>query len=439
VTSSATTTVGSRDFAGLWLLAIVASAAVGTHGIVYWDAGDYVRLAVDGGTSGLALGRPLFLYVSHLVVSIVDPAFAEIVLRWFWTVFGATAAPALAVLASRLGLDRPASIAAGLALALSPSFAHTNHQVLTDTPALALSIAALIAATSSQAVLAGLILAAAIATRETSAVHIVSIAILLGLGRKTVLAMLALAVALAAILLMFPPPGLASWWQLMAQSTVDRAASPSGVFKSLLWVLAAGPIPVVAGIFVLARRSTGRWLIVSVPCLIATAGLLFYPDGSFSPRYVLATAPLAFFMAGGILLSAWPRLSVAALVVSLAVVPFITQTSRLMATRGAAVMQRIRILPAGAIVVPGHYCPQAQLAASVYQRRDLSMVCPGWGWPADLSAVLDAARIAGHPVAVDVSDDAWRAPGETPHRDATRQWLDGKSSQLVAGFNVVSR
>jgi hypothetical protein len=224
----------------------------------------------------------------------------------------------------------------------------------------------------------------------------------------------------------------------MSQSTAARAASPSGVFKSLMWVLAAGPIPVAAGLYVLARRPRGRWLIVSIPAAIATAGLLFYPDGSFSPRYVLATAPLAFFVAGGILLSVGPRLFGAALVVSLAVVPFITQTSTLMAERGKAVMQRLPNLPAGAIVVPGHYCPQARLAASIHQRRDLSMICPGWEWPADLSAVLDAALLAGHPVAVDISDEAWRAPGETPHRDATRQWAAGKVSEVVAGYRVVS-
>jgi hypothetical protein len=262
-------TLRSRDCFGLWLLAIAAAAAVGTHGIVYWDAGDYVRLALDGGTSGLALGRPLFLFVSRLVLATgVDPLNAEFVLRWFWTAVGATAAPALAVLASRLDLNRSAAIAAGLALALSPSFAHTNHQVLTDTPALALSIAALIAATYSQAIAAGLLLAAAIATRET--VRRAHRRHRDPSRPEGGLAMLVVAVALAAILLVFPPPGLASWWQLMSQSTVARAATPSGVFKSVLWVLAAGPVPVVVGIFVLARRPAGRWLVVSVPALIAT-------------------------------------------------------------------------------------------------------------------------------------------------------------------------
>ena len=47
-------TVGSRDLVALWLLSLVTSAVVGIHGVAYWDAGDYVRLAIDGGQSGQA-------------------------------------------------------------------------------------------------------------------------------------------------------------------------------------------------------------------------------------------------------------------------------------------------------------------------------------------------------------------------------------------------
>ena len=155
---------------------MAASAIVGIHGVAYWDAGDYVRLAIDGGRSGLLLGRPLFLLVSRLILHAgVDPAHAEPVLRWFWNGVGAVAAPALAVLAARLGLSRAASLTVGIALALSPSFAHTAHQVLTDAPSLALAFVALVAATYSQAALAGLLIGVAILTRETAAVHAVAI------------------------------------------------------------------------------------------------------------------------------------------------------------------------------------------------------------------------------------------------------------------------
>ena len=91
---------GRSDFAVVWLAAFAAAALVGTHGIAYWDAGDYVRLAISGGESGLLLGRPLFLLISRLVLRVgVDPAHAEVVLRWFWTVAGTAAAPLLGLLA----------------------------------------------------------------------------------------------------------------------------------------------------------------------------------------------------------------------------------------------------------------------------------------------------------------------------------------------------
>jgi len=166
-------TLTTRDLPGLWLLACVTSAAVGTHGILYWDAGDYVTLAINGGRSGLFLGRPLFLLISHAIVQGIDPAWAEPVLRWFWTLVGALAAPAMAVLAVRLGLTRSAAWLAGAMVAVSPSFAHTAHQVLTDAPALALSIAALAAAAGGQAIATGVLLGAAILTRETAAIHVV--------------------------------------------------------------------------------------------------------------------------------------------------------------------------------------------------------------------------------------------------------------------------
>src|SRR5688500_1470900 len=133
-----------RDFAALWILAFVASIAIGSHGILYWDAGDYVTQALTGQLSGLLLGRPLFLWISRAVLAAgVDPVHAEPVLRWFWCAFGSLAAPGLMMLARALGLARGAAFTAGAALALSPSFAHTSHQVLTDSPALAFSIAAL--------------------------------------------------------------------------------------------------------------------------------------------------------------------------------------------------------------------------------------------------------------------------------------------------------
>jgi hypothetical protein len=210
------------------------------------------------------------------------------------------------------------------------------------------------------------------------------------------------------------------------------------VWKSIVWVLAAGPVPVVAGILMLFHPPRGRWAILSIPAAIGTIALLFYPDGSYSPRYVLATVPLAFFLAAAPWFSARPRILAIALIVPLAAVPILTQPARAMARQGADVMGRIGALPSGAIVVPGHYCPHARLAASIQRRPDLTMMCTGWSWPADPARALSAAVDAGRPVALDLADQAWLA-GEAPARDAVRAWAATRTGRLVAGFLVIGR
>jgi hypothetical protein len=431
-----------RDVAGLWALAFVTSAIVGIHGLAYWDAGDYVRLAIEGGRSGLLLGRPLFLLVSHLILRAgVDPASAEIVLRWFWTGVGAIAAPAIAVLASRLGLPRRASITAGVALALSPSFAHSAHQVLTDVPSLAIAICALIAAAEGRAITAGVLIGVAILTRETAALHLVALGLLL--GRRAPLALGAAAAVVAVTLVVFPPPAFDAWLHAMSRSIETHPITLWQIASPLLWVLAAGPVPVLAGLAILFwrrdLRPPGRWMLVSVPAGIATVLLLFYPDGSFSPRYMLATVPLAFFLPAAAWMAERPRTMAAALVVPLVILAIAIRPARAAAARGSVVIGRMQSLPATALVVPGHYCPQARLGATIYQRADLTMMCPGWEWPLDPQAVLDAALAAGRPIAVDLADDAWMPPREVEYRDAIRAWAARHPGHDVAGFSVIEK
>jgi hypothetical protein len=438
VTADSGGAVRGRDLAGLWLLSIVASAVVGIHGVAYWDAGDYVRLAIDGGQSGLLLGRPLFLLVSRLILRTgVDPVHAEPVLRWFWCGVGAVAPPALAVLAVRLGLSRAAALAAGVALALSPSFAHTAHQVLTDAPSLALAIVALLAATHAQAALAGLLLAVAILTRETAAIHAVAVAILL--GRRAIVAAGVCAAVMAATLWACPPPAFDAWMHAMARSVQAHPITAWQIEAPFLWILAAGPLPVAAGIVVLARRPPARWRIVSWPAVAGTLAILFYPDGWFSPRYMLATVPLACFLPAAEWLAARPRLLAAALIGPLVTLVIVTKPARVVAARAAAVMARVAALPAGAFVVPGHYCADARLGATIHRRHDLQMMCTGWEWPEDPARALDAALAAGHPVAMDLSHDAWMPPLETRDRDVVKAWAAGREGREISGFFVVER
>ena len=389
---------GSRDFVVVWLAAFGAAAIVGTHGIAHWDAGDYVRLAITGGESGLLLGRPLFLLISRLVLKTgVDPAHAEMVLRWFWTVAGTTAAPLLALLAGRLGADRGSSLVAGLLLALSPSFAHTAHQVLTDAPALALSIAALCFAARGQAVAAGLLLAAAIATRETAVIHLLAVAWLC--GRRAWLAVIVCVASVGAIVAIWRPPSLGSWAGAMSASAAANPLSIADVAIAFVWVLAAGPVPVVTGALALARPLSPRlppplelrrtsWrasavprelAIVAWPAAIATIALLFYPDGSFSPRYMLATVPIAFFIPAALWLKGHRRLLVVSLAVPLAGALIATQQANRVAAYGATLATRVNALPENALVVPGPFLPAGQACCHRSRSRGSDVCVPGMG------------------------------------------------------------
>ena len=432
--------ISHRDFAALWLLAIAAASAIGTHGIAYWDAGDYTLLAITGGKSGMLLGRPLFHWVSRLVLLTgVDPASAEPVLRWFWTGVGALAAPLLAMLSTRLGLERRSALCAGIALALSPSFAHTTHQVLTDAPALALSIAALASAASNRAVVAGVLLASAIATRETAAVHVVSVALLLG-WRRGWLAVAVAGATVIAVVITYQPPGVPYWFASMSRSAGIHHWSIVDLLTSVVWILAAGPATVIVGIVMLVRRNVSpRVMAVSVPSATFSVFLLFYPDGSFSPRYMLATVPLAFFIAAAPWLAARRKLTAALLAVPIAIAGVAATSANAVAAYGASVGRRIPGLPQNATVVPGHFCPQARLAAEVGGRRDLQFICPGWEWPADIALVLDAAVSSGRPVVVDLADAAWVGTRETDPRNSVRSWAESRPASDENGFRIVRR
>ncbi|MBI2395335.1 MAG: hypothetical protein HYV09_37545 [Deltaproteobacteria bacterium] len=432
-----------RDLLALFAIAFAAAALVGTHGLVYWDAGDYVRLALEGGPSGLLLGRPLFLLVSRAILRVafgvgVDPAHAEPILRWSWTLASSAAPPLLSLLGARLGLERRAAACAGLALALSPAFAHTAHQALTDGPALALSIGALAVVarpgarpgSTGRAIAGGAILAAAIATRETAAVHLVALVLLaMRNGRRAAWAAAATTVGCAAAIVVLAhrglPPSLTGWTSAMGRSS---RLGPIDVAISLGWVLAIGPLPVVLGARAL-RTVRGDTAIVAWPAAAATALLLLYPFGAYSPRYVLSTAPIALLLPAAAALARNPRLTLTALLVPLAIAWFATERTRAVAARGVDASARFaaRSLPDRALIVPGHYCPHVRLSHAIEARktgapRDVALLCPGWDWPDDPATTLDRARCDGRTLLLDLRDDAWVGAGEVAPREQIQGW-----------------
>jgi hypothetical protein len=328
---------------------------------------------------------------------------------------------------------------AGATLALSPSFAHTSHQVLTDAPALALSIAALAAAASNQAWGAGILLAAAIATRETAAVHIVSIALLLGV-RRAMQAVAACAASLVTIVVIHQPPGVLQWVTALSRSAAVHSWTAADLLTSVAWTLAAGPLPVLVGIIALLRgQANARVRAVAIPAAIGTVILLFYPDGSFSPRYVLATAPIAFFIVSAPWLAARSTVVAVAMLIPLAVGAIAARPANAVAKQASTLIDRVPQLPPDAVVVPGHFCPQARLAAAIAGRSDLRFVCPGWDWPADVAATLDDAIRQGRAVAVDVAETAWIGRREVAPRDAVRAWIASRPTSQLSGFIIARR
>jgi hypothetical protein len=132
-------------------------------------------------------------------------------------------------------------------------------------------------------------------------------------------------------------------------------------------------------------------------------------------------------------------LTVAGLVIPLALVPIATRSSRAAAARGAVIEDQVGALPVGALVAPGHYCPQARLGAAIHTRADLGMLCPGWGWPDHPEAELNAALTAGRPVAIDLNAADWWGDRERDDFEVVSTWAHSHPGRTIAGFFVVDR
>ena len=179
-----------RVCAAIYACALVIAWLVGPRGPVYWDSFGYVTQAIQGRVGGLALGRPLFIWVSHEVARGYLAAGGsvwslEAVLRTFWLLVAASAAPSTFALARALGLPRRVALLAALVVAGSPAMAHTSAAVLTDAPAVAMSTLATMLGVQAardgsvrDAAAAGATLGIAVGLREQSVVVGVTLALL---------------------------------------------------------------------------------------------------------------------------------------------------------------------------------------------------------------------------------------------------------------------
>ena len=111
-----------REFFGFWLVALATTLAIAPAGPSYWDSFGYAAQSVTGQVGGLALGRPLFIFIGHQLVRLAlglgaDVSSLEPMLRYFWSALAALSAPMMWLLADALGLSPSASRWAALCVA----------------------------------------------------------------------------------------------------------------------------------------------------------------------------------------------------------------------------------------------------------------------------------------------------------------------------------
>ena len=193
----------------------------------------------------------------------------------------------------------------------------------------------------------------------------------------------------------------------MSSSAAANPLSMLDVAVAFGWVLAAGPVPVVTGALALARRLVPREIaVIAWPAAIATLALLFYPDGSFSPRYMLATVPIACFIPAALWLKGHRRLLVVSLAVPLA--------AALIATQGSESRGRVR----------RHARHARERAAGKRARRAGAFLSAG-------QACCHRSRPRGFDVCVPGMGLA-RGRGESP-RKRRRQRIDRRHRRVCRG------
>lgn len=431
------------QFASLYAIATLAAWAIGPDGPVYWDSHGYVIQAITGRAGGLMLGRPAFVLVSHGVargwiaaggsLRAVEP-----LLRGWWMMVSAAGAPALALLALRVGAQSRVAGTAGLLLALSPVVAHTSQAVLTDGPSMALALVALaLGAEASRRgdvarmAWAGVVLGVAGGMREPTLAHGVTLLALAAVAREGrwrlgLAAVIGGAVSFAAPVLWFVATqrgyaeSVASWSREMAR---ERSGHPYG-WRDLgmfaLWSLATGPALWVGIVWrwreVIARvRTSPQAVAVVGVSVVQYAALAFYQDIAFSPRYLLAALPCAVVLPAAWSFEEAGRARRAALalsvVVAVAAAPLLRWRERPLRSALDDLPAQLSAADGRAVIVTGQICP-----AVVYERElrrlegrtaDQVQVCPGWRWPVPLDARLEALRLEGRPIVIDLRGSVW--------------------------------
>lgn len=452
----------------LWALALAAARWAGPGGILYWDSFGYVGQSLTGDVGGLLLGRPLFILASHGVARAVmalglAPDQVEALLRALWAAVSALAAPATAALVARLAPrpDAPsapasldASTLAGLLVALSPAAANTADAVLTDGPSMALAtlgyaLAAHASDTRGRSLAAGLCLGAAAGLREQAIVHLpiaMALRALITARRSSALWVLLGAIPSGALGVVWALATQAdyiarirSWFVAMGAERRQHPWGPVSLAFWAAWLLALGPVALVGTLRFWRDALRGPRPSRALLLCAGTGGaqllaLSLYQDIAFSPRYLLAAFPTGLALPAALALAPTlrsPRTLAAlllALTLPVALAP-VALARRQGALRDALAEtpSRLRAAAPNAIVVSGQACPAVVLTRTTTRlgghRVDWRAVCPGWRWPTNLPAHLDALRAEGRPLVVDLRAAVWVGPRQLACRDAVERYL----------------
>lgn len=463
----------------------MAAIYVGPNGPLYWDSFGYLTQALRGDVGGLMLGRPAFVYASYWIAQAHFAAGGSVwtiepVLRACWLLVSCLAAPLTFELARAVKLSTRAALFAGLVVALSPAFAHTSNAVLTDGPALTLTLLSLVLAcrgverardgdgaarreSGAFVVTSAAVLGLACGVRETAVLNLPILALILWrvprVSRARVATLAAFAFvasgALPVLWAWMHQPGyvgtIRAWQASMAEHRLEKTYGWHDAGYAVAWTFALGPLAAVGAavawwrdrrvLFAWPVSILGAVVIGSLAQMIFFAG---YLDIAYSPRYLLPALPGALAIPAATTLDRWSASSsrVAAALMMLLVVP-IAIGGALLQAREADVLRNLRALrtqmaalPSGSTVVTGQMCPgiawlQEQILKERAESPAWNTVCPGWAWPDDLEARLDAAVRDGRTLVIDLRPASWPGDEQQAALEQVRRYVDGRRPHAV--------
>lgn len=474
----------------LYAIAVATPLLIAPATTTYWDAFGYLTQGITGEVGGLGLGRPVFVLAVHAIARAWlgaggSPWHVEALLRTCVIAASATSAPVTYRLACACGLRARAAWIAGLAVACSPALAHVSGQVLTDGPALACLLAALVcgvrasapeqprAAATRLALASGAAFGLAIGIREQAIVYALALALVVWRAPSRARARLATAMGVGAVACALAPlvfvlatqPGyLDTIRHWLDGIRADRALKTYGwrdLAIYVVWLLSLGPVIVFAAVRHLASRllnvrgARAPLAAIVLASVVQLAWMATLRGVGYSPRFLVQALPGAIALPGAMAIDRWigrshGRLIAATLAIALPVLV----AAPIVRARSAPLERTLRTwpsmltgIPGGAVIVSGQPCPAVPLVEALLAHDrawagrvpSWEPICPGWGWPRDLPSVLDRALADGRLVALDVRPASWIGAEQRAALADAERYARARAGDTARGRVIVWR